>query len=45
MEVKLKPCPFCGADNKPTGSSRSGVDISRQKSINNWPRSSSERGQ
>lgn len=27
-----------------TGSSRSGVDISHQKSINNWPRSSSERG-
>lgn len=27
-----------------TGSSRSGVGISRQKSINNWPRSSSERG-
>lgn len=20
MEVKLKPCPFCGADNKPMGS-------------------------
>lgn len=19
MEVKLKPCPFCGADNKPMG--------------------------
>lgn len=28
-----------------TGSSRNGVDISRQKSINNWPRSSLERGQ
>ena len=30
--------------DEPTGSSRSGVGISRQKSINNWPRSSSERG-
>lgn len=36
MEVKLKPCPFCGADNKPMGAimrtaNRGGVEALVQR--------------
>lgn len=47
LKREYKECNIQMIDSRPlsdTGSNRNGVDISRQKSINNWPGSSSERG-